>query len=209
MVSRRNRFVFCLVINFSFSGCNPNTLDRATVDGSSKSISLSHGSHMFVPVETFGGEKDIPKTVLFSSCACEVLLRAFFPTAILPMGDRFRFAPVFNRVPACRSSTWWYCYPHVVARSVSGNRNNLGASDMCTCVQAVTASLASPAIQEVWKLYQRMVLLPFAQLGLPCSASSSLYPLSSLTLSFSGARLSPCMFGDVWQAWSVGDCRGP
>ena len=76
----------------------------------------------------------------------------------------------------------------VGALSLSGDRSHLGASGICTCVQAGTASLASPALPTSLEF---------------CSAKPALYPRSFfLTLSFLNTKPS-CILRNVWQARSV------
>ena len=85
-------------------------------------------------------------------------------------------------------------------RSFLGKRHNLDASDMCTCVLADTASLASPAMPRS----HPVILL------LPCAKLKLLALLSSVVLRAPPrARLSFCMFEVVSQARCVRDGRSP
>ena len=78
--------------------------------------------------------KDIPpKLVRFPSVVQEVLLRRFFHTAVLSMGDNISFAH-----GDAGSSIESQCFGlrlggsliHTCEHSVCGNRSNFGASDM-------------------------------------------------------------------------------
>ena len=68
----------------------------------------------------------------------DVLLRAFSLTAFLPIGDRKGFAQEETQV--LQTSTIVFglrlggSLIHTCGRSSSGNRSNLGASDVCICV---------------------------------------------------------------------------
>ena len=53
---------------------------------------------------------------------------------------------------------------------------------MCTRVYAVTASLLLPH-QEIWEIVSRNVAAAICEAEAPCSVSTALYPLSSLTSS--------------------------
>ena len=75
---------------------------------------------------------------------------------------------------------------------MSGNRSNLGASDMGTCVQAGTVSVASPAMPGSSEIVSRNLAAAISEADL--YVDTAVYPLSSVTLSSWSTTLSLDVF---------------
>ena len=145
--------------------------------------------------------KRFPSWYLFLLILLEkYFFESSFPTAILPVGDHTRFVREgFNRTSIVSVFDWSGRLAHTFGRLFSGTRSKSGACDMCTCVQADTASLASPAMpRSLDILYPGFFPAVTCEADGPCSVNIGLYPPSHLTL-FSSARLSPCMCVEMFR----------
>ena len=79
---------------------------------------------------------------------------------------------------------------HTCGLSLSCNRSNLGAPDMCACAQAGTASLASPAMSWSLEIVSKNLPDAICDVEAPCSATCVVCPPSSFTLSSQSVTLS-------------------
>ena len=140
----------------------------------------------------------------FLNCVWAVLLRAFLPTALLPLGDRTDFAK--GEPMVLQSSPFVSVFDWVVVLStlVGALSQEIATIwELLTCVPAYRLTL------HRWPLQPCLVVwtLPLTKPSLlreHCSVSTV-----SLTLFPPWARLSPCIFGDVSQARTVSHGRGP
>ena len=132
--------------------------------------------------------------VHFLQCVSEVQLREFFRTAILPMGDRVGFARgeplVLQSSPFVSVFGWAVALSALGGRSFSGNRSNLGSSDMCTCVQADTASLGSPMPRSL-QIVSKNFAPTTCEAEVSCNVNTALFCiLCRLQRCHPGARVS-------------------
>ena len=82
------------------------------------------------------------------------------------------------------------CLVHKCAHSFSGNRSNLEASDRRTCIQAVTASMASPVMPKSLDNVPKNLAAAICEADAPYSVNTALYPVSSSTMSPRSTTLS-------------------
>ena len=99
----------------------------------------------------------------FPSLVSKVRLPVFFPEAVLPKDDCTSVAQeeqlVLRLNPNFLACDWEWC-PSLWEFSIAYTLSHLGASDKCTCVDADTASLASPAIPRSLEIVSKNLSVP-------------------------------------------------